>query len=56
MTVDFKEPEGLEILHELITRADVLVENFIPGKLASMVRSLGRGNPHQCMMKHLAFL
>jgi succinate--hydroxymethylglutarate CoA-transferase len=34
--VNFKKREGLEIIHKLIARSDVLVENFIPGKLASM--------------------
>lgn len=32
--VDFKTEEGLTILHELIKRSDVLVENFRPGTLA----------------------
>jgi crotonobetainyl-CoA:carnitine CoA-transferase CaiB-like acyl-CoA transferase len=36
ITVNFKQPEGLQILRKLIARADVLVENFIPGKLDSM--------------------
>ncbi|RXW24513.1 hypothetical protein EST38_g1369 [Candolleomyces aberdarensis] len=36
ITVNFKTPEGLEILHRLIKNSDVLVENFISGKLASM--------------------
>ncbi|KAJ7366608.1 CAIB BAIF family enzyme [Mycena albidolilacea] len=36
MTVNFKEPEGLDVLRKLVARADVLVENFISGKLASM--------------------
>ncbi|KAH9005064.1 CAIB/BAIF family enzyme [Lactarius hatsudake] len=36
ITVNFKNPEGLEILRKLVARADVLVENFIPGKLDSM--------------------
>ncbi|KAI0029484.1 CoA-transferase family III domain-containing protein [Vararia minispora EC-137] len=36
MTVNFKKPEGLEILHGLVRKSDVLVENFVPGKLASM--------------------
>lgn len=36
ITVNFKHPEGLEILRKLVARADVLVENYIPGKLASM--------------------
>ncbi|KAI0288195.1 CAIB/BAIF family enzyme [Russula brevipes] len=36
ITVNFKKPKGLEILHQLVAKADVLVENFIPGKLDSM--------------------
>lgn len=36
MTVNFKDSRGLSIIHKLVQRADVLVENFIPGKLASM--------------------
>lgn len=36
MTVNFKTPEGLAIVHKLVERADVLVENFVSGKLASM--------------------
>jgi hypothetical protein len=36
ITVNFKKPKGLEILHKLVAKADVLVENFIPGKLDSM--------------------
>ncbi|KAF8895278.1 Hpt, histidine phosphotransferase protein [Infundibulicybe gibba] len=36
ITVNFKDPDGLEILHRLIKRSDVLVENFIAGKLAEM--------------------
>ncbi|KAI0005949.1 CAIB/BAIF family enzyme [Russula compacta] len=36
ITVDFKKPKGLEILHQLVAKADVMVENFIPGKLDSM--------------------
>ncbi|KAF7365427.1 CAIB/BAIF family enzyme [Mycena venus] len=36
MTVNFKDPDGLEIMRKLVARADVLVENFISGKLASM--------------------
>lgn len=33
ITVNFKKPRGLEILHKLVAKADVLVENFLPGKL-----------------------
>ena len=36
MTVNFKTPEGLAIVRKLVERADVLVENFVSGKLASM--------------------
>ncbi|CCM06125.1 uncharacterized protein FIBRA_08374 [Fibroporia radiculosa] len=36
LTVNFKRPEGLAILHKLICRSDVLVENYIPGKLATL--------------------
>lgn len=36
ITVNLKKPKGLEIVHKLIKQADVLVENYIPGKLATM--------------------
>ncbi|TCD63020.1 hypothetical protein EIP91_006083 [Steccherinum ochraceum] len=36
ITVNFKTPEGLEIIHKLVKKSDILVENFISGKLASM--------------------
>ncbi|KAJ7134478.1 CAIB/BAIF family enzyme [Mycena epipterygia] len=36
MTVNFKAPDGLEIVRKLVARADVLVENFVSGKLESM--------------------
>ena len=36
ITVNFKDPRGLSIIHKLIQRSDVLVENYIPGKLASL--------------------
>lgn len=36
MTVNFKTPEGLEIIRKLVGKSDVLVENFVSGKLASM--------------------
>ena len=34
--MNFKKPKGLEILRQLVSKSDVLVENFIPGKLDSM--------------------
>ena len=33
ITLDFKQPEGRNILDQLIAKADVLVENFRPGTL-----------------------
>ena len=34
VTLDFKSPRGRDILDQLISRADILVENFRPGVLA----------------------
>jgi succinate---hydroxymethylglutarate CoA-transferase len=36
MTVNFKTPEGLEIIRKLVEKSDVLVENFVSGKLATL--------------------
>jgi succinate--hydroxymethylglutarate CoA-transferase len=36
ITVNFKTPEGLKIIQELVKGSDILVENFVSGKLASM--------------------
>ena len=36
MTINFKSEEGLQIMHRLIKQSDVLVENFVSGKLATM--------------------
>jgi succinate--hydroxymethylglutarate CoA-transferase len=36
ITVNFKDPQGLEIVRKLATRSDVLVENYLPGKLESL--------------------
>ncbi|KAJ7644324.1 CAIB/BAIF family enzyme [Roridomyces roridus] len=36
MTVNFKQPAGLAIMRKLVERADVLVENFVSGKLETM--------------------
>lgn len=32
--IDYKQPEGLELIHKLLAEADVLVENYRPGTLA----------------------
>jgi succinate---hydroxymethylglutarate CoA-transferase len=34
--LNFKHPEGRDVLYKLVRSADVLVENFVTGKLASM--------------------
>src|SRR5688500_11767895 len=31
LTIDFKKPEGKEIMHALAKQADVFIENFRPG-------------------------
>ena len=36
VTLDFKHPEGREVLDGLIAKSDVLVENFRPGTLAKL--------------------
>lgn len=36
ITVDLKSQEGKNIIYELVKKADVVVENYLPGKLASM--------------------
>src|SRR5689334_17588019 len=36
VTLDFKHPDGRRLLDALITKADVVVENFRPGTLAKM--------------------
>ncbi|KAF4617942.1 hypothetical protein D9613_006027 [Agrocybe pediades] len=36
ITVNIKTPEGLEIIRKLVKTSDILVENFVSGKLASM--------------------
>lgn len=33
VTIDFKQPDGVTLLHALLAKADVLVENFRPGTL-----------------------
>ncbi|XP_062517525.1 succinate--hydroxymethylglutarate CoA-transferase-like isoform X2 [Corticium candelabrum] len=36
VAVDIKHPDGQQILQQLISQSDVVVENFIPGKLDSL--------------------
>ncbi|KAH7885108.1 CoA-transferase family III domain-containing protein [Phlebopus sp. FC_14] len=42
ITVNFKHPDGLEIMRKLVKSSDVLVENFVSGKL----QSIGLGWEH----------
>ncbi|XP_068199810.1 succinate--hydroxymethylglutarate CoA-transferase isoform X2 [Antennarius striatus] len=47
--VDLKQPRGANIIQELAGVCDVLVENYLPGKLEQMglgYDQLSRGNPH----------
>jgi crotonobetainyl-CoA:carnitine CoA-transferase CaiB-like acyl-CoA transferase len=36
LAMDLRTPQGLQVLHELVAGADVLVENFRPGTLEAM--------------------
>lgn len=36
VTVDMKSPSGRKMLHDLVKECDVLVENYLPGKLSKM--------------------
>ncbi|SPO23453.1 related to alpha-methylacyl-coa racemase [Ustilago trichophora] len=36
ITVDLKSAAGKKIIYDLVAKADVVVENYLPGKLASM--------------------
>src|ERR1700736_3820493 len=48
VTLDFKQPEGRAILDRLISKSDVIVENFRPGTLAKLgldYRALAPGHP-----------
>jgi crotonobetainyl-CoA:carnitine CoA-transferase CaiB-like acyl-CoA transferase len=48
LTVDLKQPEGVEILKKLIEKADVLVENYRPGTMERMgldYETLRKSNP-----------
>lgn len=40
ITVDLKTAGGAALVRQLATRCDVLVENFVPGKLARMAPTL----------------
>ncbi|KAH3843885.1 succinate--hydroxymethylglutarate CoA-transferase-like [Dreissena polymorpha] len=47
--VDLKRPEGQDIIKELAKKSDVLIENFVPGKLTDMglgFEQMSRIAPH----------
>lgn len=35
LAMDLKSPEGLEVFNTLVSKADILIENFVPGTLES---------------------
>lgn len=41
MTVDLKNPTGLDVLHRLVDRVDVVLDNFAPGALERMAIDRG---------------
>lgn len=48
VVLDFKQPKDLEAVKKLAMKSDVLVENFLPGKLKKFgldFESLKHGNP-----------
>ncbi|KAF9354210.1 hypothetical protein BGX26_007962 [Mortierella sp. AD094] len=36
ITVNIRSPEGRQLIHDLVKKVDVLVENYVPGKLDKM--------------------
>ncbi|KAG9297550.1 hypothetical protein G9A89_001491 [Geosiphon pyriformis] len=49
ITINLKSPAGIELIKELVKISDVLVENYIPGKLENMGLGwdeLSKINPH----------
>jgi crotonobetainyl-CoA:carnitine CoA-transferase CaiB-like acyl-CoA transferase len=45
VTLDFKQPEGRALLDQLVSKSDVLVENFRPGTLAKIGLDYGTLGP-----------
>ena len=58
LCVDFRKPEGLEIIRRLIADADIVLENFKPGTIDKMglgYAALSRSNPRLIMGSISAF-
>ncbi|MCV4872199.1 CoA transferase, partial [Escherichia coli] len=58
IAVDFRKPEGLALIRELMRSADVLVENFKPGTMEAMgigYGSLRAENPRLIMASVTGF-
>ena len=36
VTVNIRTPQGRDLIHDLVKKCDVLVENYVPGKLDEM--------------------
>ena len=54
VTLDFRQPRGRELLLQLVQGSQILVENFVPGKLESMGLSpevLFQANPGLVMVR-----
>jgi len=54
ITLDLRQPEGQKVLHELVTKADFLLENFRPGTLEKWncgYEELAKINPRLIMIR-----
>ncbi|OWT55627.1 CaiB/BaiF CoA transferase family protein [Candidimonas nitroreducens] len=59
IALDLASPAGIEAMHRLIETADVFVENFKPGRMASMgldYTTLKQRNPGLIYVSHKGFL
>jgi crotonobetainyl-CoA:carnitine CoA-transferase CaiB-like acyl-CoA transferase len=58
VTVDFRKPGGIELLRELITIADVVIENFRPGvleRLGLSYEAIRELNPRAILLRVSAY-
>jgi len=59
VALDIATPEGLEVARQLVVRADVVSENFKPGKMDDMglgYEALRKDNPRLIYVSHKGFL